>query len=86
MCSTGVGDQVLSVLLRPTHDAPNIKIGKYVIDDHTYHRNVKPDIIKKFQAQYSNFKSLCGSNPDFFVERDGTVYPGSKKMQQCTKV
>ncbi|PPQ67659.1 hypothetical protein CVT25_012687 [Psilocybe cyanescens] len=63
--------------------------GKYKIDDDTYHRIVKPHFLSVFGAMPS-FKGLCGSNPDFFVERDGTVYPSAveskaKKAGKCTK-
>ncbi|KDR81891.1 hypothetical protein GALMADRAFT_240169 [Galerina marginata CBS 339.88] len=63
--------------------------GKYVIDDNTYHRSVKPILISTFSGK-PGFKGLCGSNPDFHVERDGTVYPTAvdKKAKQagkCTK-
>ena len=61
--------------------------GKYVIDDHTYHRDVKPKILSHFNGM-KGFSSKCGSNPDFMVERDGTVYPSSRtdKKGLCSKV
>ncbi|CAA7266740.1 unnamed protein product [Cyclocybe aegerita] len=60
--------------------------GRYVIDDHTYHREVKPRILSEMR-KLKSFTSKCGSNPDFHVERDGTVYPSSRndKKGQCTK-
>ncbi|KAG5353012.1 hypothetical protein C0989_011160 [Termitomyces sp. Mn162] len=59
--------------------------GKYVIPDDTYHRDVKPKILQQMKS-IKGFESKCGSNPDFHVERDGTVYPSSRKKNSvCTK-
>ncbi|CAA7266897.1 unnamed protein product [Cyclocybe aegerita] len=60
--------------------------GKYVIDDNTYHRDVKPKILAEMK-KIKGFESKCGHNPDFHVERDGTVYPSSRtdKKGLCSK-
>ncbi|KAJ7599563.1 hypothetical protein C8J56DRAFT_770128, partial [Mycena floridula] len=53
--------------------------GQYRIDDDTYHRRLKPAIIQKFVAHDKTFKSKCGTNPDFIVDRHGLVYPEPQK-------
>lgn len=62
--------------------------GKYTLDDDTYHRVVKPQFISAFSGEKS-FSSLCGSNPDFFIEKNGDVYPSAvgkfKASGKCTK-
>ncbi|KAF9007443.1 hypothetical protein BDQ17DRAFT_1237960, partial [Cyathus striatus] len=63
--------------------------GDYKLDDNTYHLKVKPTFISKFKSK--KFTDYCGSNPDFFIEKDGTVYPSAtaskqKKDGKCTKV
>ncbi|KIY43002.1 hypothetical protein FISHEDRAFT_63034 [Fistulina hepatica ATCC 64428] len=54
--------------------------------DH-YHRNVKPLLISTFKAEFpKSFEKRCGKNPDFIVERDGTVYPEATGGQRnCPK-
>jgi hypothetical protein len=61
--------------------------GKYTIDLDVYHRTVKPQFISAFNQQFgSKFSKMCGSNPDFAIEKDGTVYPNAvKKGSQCSK-
>jgi len=48
---------------------------------------VKPKILQEMN-KIKGFSSKCGNNPDFHVERDGTVYPSSRtdKKGICTKV
>ncbi|KAH9484082.1 hypothetical protein JR316_0003562 [Psilocybe cubensis] len=63
--------------------------GKWTMDDDLYHRTVKPHFLSVFKGMPS-FTGLCGSNPDFFIEKDGTVYPSAveskaKKLGKCTK-
>ncbi|KAJ3517827.1 hypothetical protein NLJ89_g262 [Agrocybe chaxingu] len=60
--------------------------GRYVIDDHTYHRDVKPRILSEMR-KLKGFSSKCGNNPDFHVDRDGTVYPSRRndKKGLCTR-
>jgi len=62
--------------------------GKYKVDISVYHSQIKPVFIQKFSA-LGSFISLCGKNPDFAIEKDGTVYPNAvgaaKKTGKCTK-
>ncbi|KAF9523403.1 hypothetical protein CPB83DRAFT_690304 [Crepidotus variabilis] len=58
--------------------------GKYVVDDNTYHRSLKPAIIKAFNGHDSKFTSKCGSNPDFMVDRKGMVYPEPQKSKSSS--
>jgi len=61
--------------------------GNFQMDQSYYHKNVKPVIQKRFRAQYPEFQKLCGKNPNFDAELDGTVYPGvvMSGKSGCTK-
>jgi len=67
-------------------------VGKYKIDEDVYHRDVKPQMITKFVAEFKkqkkDFKKLCGKNPDFVVDKSGIVNPEpvGKGFDHCPKV
>jgi len=70
-------------------EADILFVGKFTLDDDTYHRVVKPLFIKEFSGDRS-FSKLCGTNPDFMIDRSGDVYPSAvgnlKSKGLCTKV
>ncbi|KAF9007442.1 hypothetical protein BDQ17DRAFT_1422818 [Cyathus striatus] len=62
--------------------------GEYKLPDDVYHREIKPKFISKFKS--AKFTKKCGSNPDFFIDDVGGVYPGATNKKvisegQCTK-
>ncbi|KIJ96225.1 hypothetical protein K443DRAFT_293721 [Laccaria amethystina LaAM-08-1] len=61
--------------------------GKYKLDMDVYHREVKPIFLTKFRTEYGTkkFNDMCGTNPDFEVDKDGWVWPNAVKGKNCSK-
>lgn len=61
--------------------------GKYKLDLEVYHRDVKPIFLSKFRGEYGTkkFNDMCGTNPDFDVDKGGLVWPNAVKGKNCSK-
>ncbi|KIJ94147.1 hypothetical protein K443DRAFT_369036 [Laccaria amethystina LaAM-08-1] len=61
--------------------------GKYKLDLAVYHRDVKPIFLTTFRGKYGTkkFNDMCGTNPDFDVDKNGWVWPNAVKGKNCSK-
>lgn len=64
------------------------KGGKYKLDLEVHHREVKPIFLTRFKEAYTfrTFNRMCGTNPDFDIDKNSIVFPSVVRSQdQCTK-